>query len=109
MSNCPTRICVGCRKMRPRDEMLRLTRDYATGQVVLNTARQGAFGRSAYLCLDSSCFEKCQKKSKLINALSRRPRKDGKESSLPRPRIDPQVIKAISDLCTDSDKNMPKY
>lgn len=110
MEESPTRICVGCRKARPRGGLLRLTRNHSTGEVVLNTVRQSVFGRSAYLCPDSACFEKAQKKNKLLNALSRRPRKEDKqERRPPGPRIDPQLIKAISDLCTDYGKNVPKY
>src|SRR5579883_1490542 len=112
--------------MRPRSELLRLTVDHKTGEVILNQVGEGAFGRSAYLCLSEACFLKAQK-GRLRHALEGR-RRRAKEAVAPKARtgkkavarnaktkvnlhwpLEPQLIKVISELCAERGKNMPKY
>ena len=48
--------------------MLKLTKDFRSGKVVLNPDSL-TFGRSAYLCYNQSCIEKALKKNKLNRVL----------------------------------------
>lgn len=62
------RKCVGCGDLKPRENMLKLTKDFKSGKVVLNPDSL-TFGRSAYLCYNQSCIELALKKNKLNRAL----------------------------------------
>ena len=62
------RKCVGCGELKPRDEMIKITKEYDTGNIVLNPNSK-TFGRSAYLCYNQSCIEKALKKNKLNRVL----------------------------------------
>lgn len=62
------RKCVGCGELRPRDEMIKLTKNYIDGKVIINPNSK-TFGRSAYLCYNQRCIETALKKSKLNRAL----------------------------------------
>lgn len=62
------RKCVGCGELKPRDNMLKLTKNFKNGKVVLNPDSL-TFGRSAYLCYNQSCIELALKKNKLNRAL----------------------------------------
>ncbi|WP_083442166.1 DUF448 domain-containing protein [Nitriliruptor alkaliphilus] len=52
--NGPVRTCVGCRRTRPRDELVRLAR---TPDGVRYDRQRRAPGRGANLCPDPSCIE----------------------------------------------------
>jgi len=60
----PERTCVGCRRRRGQDELVRLVA--ARGRVV--PARPGAPGRSAYLCPEEACLEAAEKKRAFARA-----------------------------------------
>jgi len=60
----PERTCVGCRRRRGQDELVRLVA--ARGRVV--PARPGAAGRSAYLCPEETCLEAAEKKRAFARA-----------------------------------------
>lgn len=60
----PLRMCIACREMKPKSEMLRIVRT-PTGEFKLDTIGKLA-GRGAYICDDLSCMELCLKK-KLLN------------------------------------------
>jgi predicted RNA-binding protein YlxR (DUF448 family) len=60
----PTRTCVGCRRRRPKGDMLRLVRG-ADGRVDADRAAQG---RGAYVCADAECVERAQKPGRLAHA-----------------------------------------
>lgn len=62
------RKCVGCGKLKNRDELLKVTKENLHGSVVLNPNSK-IFGRSAYLCYNKSCIEAALKKNKLQRAL----------------------------------------
>ena len=62
------RKCVGCGELKPRENLIKLTKDFKTGKVVLNP-NSLTFGRSAYLCYNQSCIELALKKNKLNRAL----------------------------------------
>ena len=60
----PERTCVGCRRRRSQDELVRLAA--VEGSVV--PARPGASGRSAYLCPQETCLEAAEKKRAFARA-----------------------------------------
>ena len=62
------RKCVGCGKLKLRKGMLKLTKNYLTGKVILNPHCK-VFGRSAYLCYNQNCIETALKKNRLGKAL----------------------------------------
>ena len=62
------RKCVGCGELKPRSEMLKITKDYLTGNVVINPDSK-IFGRAAYLCYNHYCIENALKKNKLNKIL----------------------------------------
>lgn len=61
----PMRMCVACRAMQPKKEMLRIVCDAEQCAAVDVTAK--APGRGAYLCLKQECLERAIK----IRALER--------------------------------------
>ncbi|MEG1711138.1 MAG: YlxR family protein [Clostridia bacterium] len=64
----PERMCLVCRQMKPKKEMLRLvvTND---GIVVDKSGKMN--GRGGYICVDETCLEKC-KRTKILNKLFKR-------------------------------------
>lgn len=60
----PLRMCIACREMKTKNEMLRIVRT-PTGEYKLDTVGKMA-GRGAYICDDAKCLELCLKK-KLLN------------------------------------------
>ena len=62
------RKCIGCGELKPRENMIKLTKNHKDGKVVLNPD-SNTFGRSAYLCYNRSCTEAALKKSKLNRVL----------------------------------------
>jgi hypothetical protein len=60
----PERTCVGCRRKRGQDELIRLVAE--SGHVV--AASPGAPGRSAYLCPEEKCLEAAEKKRAFARA-----------------------------------------
>ena len=54
----PMRMCVGCREMKPKKELIRVVRQ-PSGQVMLDRTGKAA-GRGAYVCPDSACLEKAR-------------------------------------------------
>ncbi|MEM8715278.1 MAG: YlxR family protein [Cyanobacteria bacterium P01_A01_bin.3] len=61
----PLRRCVACRRVAPRSDLLRLVRQYDTGEIRL----ERGMGRSAYLCPTKRCFQAACKKKRLQYAL----------------------------------------
>ena len=62
------RKCVGCGEFKPRKEMIKITKEFQSGEVILNPDSK-TFGRSAYLCYNQSCIEAALKKSRLNKVL----------------------------------------
>ena len=63
----PMRMCVGCRQMRPKKELLRIVR---TPEEEIKLDKTGkASGRGAYVCPAVECLEKAQKIRALERAL----------------------------------------
>ena len=61
------RMCVSCREMQPKKELVRVVRT-PEGAVVLDATGR-ANGRGAYLCKKSACLEKAIKSRALEHAL----------------------------------------
>jgi predicted RNA-binding protein YlxR (DUF448 family) len=66
----PMRMCVGCREMKPKRELVRvvLTPEADGGEVCLDFKGKKN-GRGAYLCRDEECLKKAKKSKALERAL----------------------------------------
>lgn len=62
------RKCVGCGEFKPREDMIKITKEYLTENVVVNPNSK-TFGRSTYLCYNQNCIEQALKKKKINRAL----------------------------------------
>ena len=62
------RRCVGCGDIKPSDELIKITKEYSSQEVIVNPDSK-TFGRSAYLCYNQSCIEQALKKKKINKAL----------------------------------------
>ena len=60
----PVRMCVACREMKPKKEMLRVVRPKEGDVFIALTGK--AAGRGAYVCNDPACIRKL-KKGRLLN------------------------------------------
>ncbi|MGI6343720.1 MAG: RNase P modulator RnpM [Bacillota bacterium] len=63
----PERLCVGCRTMRPKRELLRVVRT-PEGEVLLDPTGKKS-GRGAYICPSAACLEQALKGDRLGKAL----------------------------------------
>ena len=67
MKKIPMRMCVACREMRAKKDLMRVVR---TGEGEMKLDRTGKLsGRGAYLCRDAACLEKAIKTRALERAL----------------------------------------
>ena len=55
----PERLCVGCRQLRPKNELIRVVRSLAGGISVDLTGKSP--GRGAYLCRCTECLEQARR------------------------------------------------
>ena len=78
----PERMCVACRNMKPKKELLRVLKTPEDKIVIDITGRQN--GRGAYLCKDEECLNKALKNKALERALKVKP--------------DEEIIQQISEL-----------
>jgi predicted RNA-binding protein YlxR (DUF448 family) len=61
------RMCVGCREMKPKKELIRVVKR-PTGEIALdNTGKMP--GRGAYVCRSQACLTKAIKQKQLDRAL----------------------------------------
>ena len=63
----PLRMCVGCREMKPKKELLRVVRS-PEGEVSLDPTGKKP-GRGAYVCYSAECLKKALKQRQLDRAL----------------------------------------
>jgi len=63
----PIRMCIGCRRKRKKEEMLRFIKGI-DGVVFVNEKRR-INGRGFYLCPDLICFKMAQKKERWVGSL----------------------------------------
>jgi predicted RNA-binding protein YlxR (DUF448 family) len=69
MRKIPQRMCIGCREMRNKKDLIRIVRT-PDGEIELDSRGKRA-GRGAYLCADLQCFKKAIKSKGLDKALDR--------------------------------------
>ena len=62
------RKCIACGEFKPREDMIKITKEYSTNELVVNPNSK-TFGRSAYLCYNQDCIEQAFKKSRLNKVL----------------------------------------
>lgn len=62
------RRCVGCGEMKPRENLIKITKNHEDGKLFVNPHSK-IFGRSAYLCYNQSCINLALKKNKLNKVL----------------------------------------
>jgi len=63
----PIRMCIGCRRKRKKEEMLRFIRG-KDGVMFINEKKR-INGRGFYLCPDIICFKMAQKKERWVGSL----------------------------------------
>ena len=66
----PMRMCVGCREMKPKKELLRAVRS-PEGDVGLDPTGKKP-GRGAYVCFNAECLKRALKQKQLDHALDAR-------------------------------------
>lgn len=66
----PMRMCISCRQMRPKRELIRVVCN-KEGEIALDATGR-ADGRGAYVCLDVSCIERAVKIRAFERAFSRK-------------------------------------
>lgn len=64
----PMRMCVGCREMKPKRELIRVVRAPEGGGVSLDPTGKKA-GRGAYVCRSAECLRRALKQRQLDRAL----------------------------------------
>ena len=62
----PMRMCVGCREMKPKKELLRVVRSPEGTVSIDATGRKP--GRGAYVCRSAECLKKALKQRQLERA-----------------------------------------
>jgi predicted RNA-binding protein YlxR (DUF448 family) len=68
MKRVPMRQCLGCREMKPKNELIRVVRG-KEGDISLDM-RGKKSGRGAYVCPLEACFNKAKKSRAFERALS---------------------------------------
>jgi predicted RNA-binding protein YlxR (DUF448 family) len=63
----PIRMCIGCRRKRKREEMLRFIK--GIDEVVFGNEKKRINGRGFYLCPDLVCFKMAQRKERWVGSL----------------------------------------
>ncbi len=66
----PMRMCVGCREMKPKKELVRVVRN-AEGAIGIDPIGK-APGRGAYLCKSAMCLERAVKSRALDRAFEQK-------------------------------------
>ena len=62
------RKCAGCGEIKNRNNLIKITRENASHDVIINQSNK-IFGRSVYLCYNKSCVENAFKKNKISKIL----------------------------------------
>ncbi len=63
----PTRVCVGCKEMKPKKELVRIIKTNEDEILLDQTGRMN--GRGAYICNNPECLEKAIKTKGLERSL----------------------------------------
>lgn len=68
MKKVPLRMCVGCREMKEKRDLIRIVRTSEhSGEIDLTGKKPG---RGAYICNDPACLKKAKKSKSLERALN---------------------------------------
>ena len=67
LKKVPQRMCVACREMKPKNELIRIVKN--NEGVVAADLTGKSNGRGAYICRDIECMEKARKQKGLERAL----------------------------------------
>ena len=70
----PMRMCIGCREMKPKRELIRVVKT-TDGEILLDTTGK-VNGRGAYVCGCVECLKKVRKQNALSHAFSMNIEKD---------------------------------
>ncbi len=62
------RKCISCGEFKPRENMIKITKEHKTGKPIINPDSK-TFGRSVYLCYNQSCIEQAIKKNRINKVL----------------------------------------
>ena len=62
------RKCISCGESKNRNEMINISTEYASGNVVIEPNSK-VFGRSAYLCYNQNCIDNAFKKNRINKIL----------------------------------------
>ncbi len=65
----PQRMCVGCREMKSKRELIRIVRT-PEGNIEVDVTGKRS-GRGAYICPDQECFKRAVKAKRLQKALEK--------------------------------------
>ena len=64
----PMRMCIGCREMKPKKELLRIVK---TAENEIKLDKTGKLnGRGAYVCKNAECFKKIRKQNAVSHTFS---------------------------------------
>lgn len=55
----PKRMCVACRQMKPKNELIRVVKTDCGAETDIN---QNKFGRGAYVCNNAECINNAKKR-----------------------------------------------
>ena len=89
----PMRMCVGCREMKPKKELLRAVRS-PEGTVSLDTTGKKP-GRGAYCCYNAECLRRALKQGQLDRQL---------EVNL-SPEVNEQLTQTMNELLSQQETN----
>ncbi len=89
----PMRMCVGCREMKPKKELLRAVRS-PEGTVSLDTTGKKP-GRGAYCCYNAECLRRALKQGQLDRQL---------EVKL-SPEVNEQLTQTMNELLKQQETN----
>ena len=89
----PMRMCVGCREMKPKKELLRAVRS-PEGLVSLDTTGKKP-GRGAYCCFNAECLRRALKQGQLDRQL------EVKLSA----EVNAQLTQTMNELLSQQEKN----
>ena len=89
----PMRMCVGCREMKPKKELLRAVRS-PEGTVSLDTTGKKP-GRGAYCCYNAECLRRALKQGQLDRQL---------EVKL-SPEVNEQLTRTMNELLSRQETN----
>ncbi|MGM9994146.1 MAG: YlxR family protein [Candidatus Avigastranaerophilus sp.] len=62
------RQCCSCRQIKEKYELIRITKDFETGGIFINTDNK-IHGRSVYICKNIECLENSLKRKRIENSL----------------------------------------